>query len=168
VNDEIRRAILAALGPRPTPTKRRALVEHLRQLADEQERLASAEERSGHRVRQARPAGEPGRTGGRPRGSGGRFLRFEEPTPGNSGTLHIAAALWHELGDPARLDIQRAGSRLVLRPCEWPRGYAVTLPSGARGGNPRMRIGAEAANALGLVEGRIGAEVQGGAIVAER
>jgi hypothetical protein len=119
-------------------------------------------------VRQARPAGEPGRTGGRPRGSGGRFLRFEEPTPGNSGTLHVAAALWHALGDPARLDIQRAGSRLVLRPCEWPRGYAVTLPSGARGGNPRMRIGAEAANALGLVEGRIGAEVEGGAIVAER
>jgi hypothetical protein len=168
VNDEIRRAILAALGPRPTPTKRRQIAEQLRQRADEQERLAAAEERSGHRVRQARPAGEPGRTGGRPRGSGGRFLRFEEATPGNSGTLHVAAALWHALGDPARLDIQRAGSRLVLRPCEWPRGYAVTLPSGARGGNPRMRIGAEAADALGLAEGRIGAEVEGGAIVAER
>jgi hypothetical protein len=168
VNDEIRRAILAALGPRPTPTKRRALVEHLRQLADEQERLAAAEESSGHRVRQVRPAGEPGNKGGRPRGSGGKFLRFEEATPGNSGTLHVAAALWHALGDPARLDIQRAGSRLVLRPCEWPRGYAVTLPSGARGGNPRMRIGAESADALGLAEGRIGAEVEGGAIVAER
>jgi hypothetical protein len=167
VNDDLRRAILAALGPRPTPVKRRQIAEHLRQRADEQERLAAAEERSGHRVRQARPAGEPGRTGGRPRGSGGRFLRFEEPTPGNSGTLHVAAALWHALGDPARLDIQRAGSRLVLRPCEWPHGYAVTLPSGARGGNPRMRIGAEAADALGLVEGRIGADVQGGAIVAE-
>jgi hypothetical protein len=162
---DLRRAILAALGPRPTPVKRRALAEHLRQLADEQERLAAAEERSGHRVRQART---PGSTGGRPRGSGGKFLRFEEPTHRNSGTLHVAAALWHALGDPARLDIQRAGSRLVLRPCEWPRGYAVTLPSGARGGNPRMRIGAEAADALGLVEGRIGAEVQGGAIVAER
>jgi hypothetical protein len=168
VNDDLRRAILAALGPRPTPVKRRALVEHLRQLADEQERLAAAEERSGHRVRQVRPAGEPGNKGGRPRGSGGRFLRFEEATPGNSGTLHISAALWHELGDPARLDIQRAGSRLVLRPAEWPAGYAVTLPSGARGGNPRMRIGAESADALGLAEGRIGAEVQGEAIVAER
>jgi hypothetical protein len=168
VNDDLRRAILAALGPRPTPVKRRQIAEHLRQLADEQDRLAAAEERSGHRVRQARTAGEPGRTGGRPRGSGGRFLRFEEPTHRKSGTLHVAAALWHALGDPARLDIQRAGSRLVLRPAEWPAGYAVTLPTGARGGNPRMRIGAEAANALGLVEGRIGAEVQGGAIVAER
>jgi hypothetical protein len=147
--------------------KRRDIAEQLRQIADEQERLAAAEERSGHRVRQARPAGEPGRTGGRPRGSGGRFLRFEEPTHRNSGTLHVAAALWHALGDPARLDIQRAGSRLVLRPAEWPAGYAVTLPSGPRGGNPRMRIGAEAADALGLTPGRMAADVQGGAIVTE-
>jgi hypothetical protein len=81
--------------------------------------------------------------------------------------LHIAAALWHALGDPARLDIQRAGNRLVLRPCAWPHGYAITLPSGARGGTPRLRIGASAADALRLSAGRVDAVVQDGAIVAE-
>jgi len=167
MHDPIRRTILALLGQRPTPTKRRQLAAALRRLADEQEHLAAADERSGHRVRQSRPSGEPGSKGGRPRGSGGTFLRFEEPTPGSSGTLHISAALWHALGDPARLDIQRSAERLELRPAEFPAGYAVTLPTGPRGGNPRLRIGAETADTLRIPSGRIEAEVRAGAIVAE-
>jgi hypothetical protein len=162
----IRSALLTALGSRPTPRQRRALAAELRALADEQERLADADERVGHRLRQAREP-QPGATGGRPRGSGGRFVRWEPPTPARSGTLHISAALWHALGDPLRLDAQRYGGRLILRPCAAPDGYAVSVPTGARGGNPRIRLGQEAADTLRLEEGRIEAEVRDGAIVSQ-
>ena len=161
--DDLRRAILTALGSRPSPASRRRLAATLRALADEQERLADAEERTGHRIRQA--TGQPGAATGRPRGSGGCFIRWEPPTPARSGTLHISAALWHALGDPARLDVQRYGGRLVLRPCVAPTGYAVSVPTGARGGNPRIRIGQEAADTMGLVEGRKDGRIEDGAIV---
>lgn len=149
----------------PTPSQRRRLAQVLRTLADEEDQLASADERVGHRLRQATAQTTQQKTG-RPRGSGGRFLRWEPPTHDRSGTLHISAALWHEIGDPGRLDAQRYGGRLVLRPCDFPDGYTVSVPSGPRGGNPRIRVGREAADALRLSEGRVGAFMEDRAIVA--
>jgi hypothetical protein len=165
IEHDLRVCITTLFKKPPTPGQRRRLEQVLRQLADEQGRLADADERVGHRVRQATAQVTHQKTG-RPRGSGDRFLRWEPPTRDRSGTLHISAALWHELGDPGRLDAQRYGGRVVLRSCEWPDGYAVSVPTGARGGNPRIRLGQEAADALRLTEGRVGALVEDRAIMA--
>ena len=154
------------LARRLAPTERRALALELRQLAARQEALADADERLGHVVRRAAEDAAP-RTGGRPKGSGGSFLRWSPPEPGrHSGQLHIAPKLWRDLGSPARLDVQRLGGALHLRPCGDGQGWAVTLPTGKRGGMPRLSIGHDPADILGLVEGRMPATISSGAIVA--
>lgn len=170
-DDPLRRALLSALGARPSPAKRRSLAAQLRDLADEQERLAEAETNIGHHARAAgrdvqNAAKRASGKGGRPKGSGGRFVRYiAAPGPSTtSGQLHIAPALYQELGEPKRLDPQRAGGHLVLLPAEGDAGYAVTFPTGKRGGLPRLSIGQAAAEALRLVGGRHAATVRGGQI----
>lgn len=65
-----------------------------------------------------------------------------------------------------RLDVQRLGGALHLRPCGDGQGWAVTLPTGERSGMPRLSIGQDPADTLGLVEGRMPATISSGAIVA--
>jgi hypothetical protein len=111
------RPLLAALR---SPAQRRQFAVELRVLADEQDALADAEERSGTRVRalRERATHNAEKRPGRPRGSGGRFVRYAPPVPGaHSGQLHIAPALYQEIGTPARVDLQRLAGRLVIRGC---------------------------------------------------
>lgn len=157
-------AFLAALGARPSQRQRRDAAAVLRELAERQEALAGAEARNAATGGQLAPRAS---TGGRPRGSGARFLRYE-PASGTarSGRLHIGRALWQELGEPERLNIQRIGAQLHLWPAEHDAGYAVTS-AGAGAGMPRFSIGEGVALDLGLEERRYDATVAAGRIVAE-
>lgn len=169
LDSPLRAALLSLLGSRPTPARRRALADHLQSLADEQRHLAEADEQVGHVARSvqrdaANAIRRAGGKGGRPRGTGGRFVRWVAGQ-GYTGQLHIAPALYQELGEPERLDVQRIGGLLHLRGATGSDGYAVVIPTGPRGGMPRISIGRESADILGLIEGRRQAEVRGGAIV---
>ena len=155
------RPLLAALR---TPSQRRALAAELRALAAEQERIADADERSGHVLRRARIETEAARQKtGRPRGSGAQFVRVEDQGGQRSPRLHIGRALWQLLGEPSRFDLQRVGGRVVLRPATGDVGYAVSRPPN---GMPRISIGNEALDALGLLlDTRYAGAIEGGAIV---
>lgn len=165
----IRTLLRPLLARRLTAIERRALVDALRQLAEEQERLAEADEHVGHVVRRAAIEQQAVRQKtGRPKGSGAHFLRWESPrgegkTDRRSGHLHIGRALDQELDEPKRMDVQRLGSTLELRPCGEGEGWAVNR---SPNGMPRLSIGQEAADTLRLVEGRWPATIRGGAIVA--
>lgn len=162
-DDPLRRALLAALGPRPTAARRRDLAAELRALADEQEQLATADTRSGHIVRRAQIAQEAARQkAGRPKGSGARFVRVEARETGHGAYIHVGRALWQELGESKRLDIQRVGTTLRLTPCGDGVGYRFTRPPN---GMPKCTIGQEALDALGLIERRYDATIEAGAIV---
>lgn len=161
-DDPLRAALLSLLGPRPTPARRRAVADQLQALADEQRRLADADERVGHVARRAAlDQARSGARGGRPKGTGARYIRVEEPQGEHSGRIHVGRAIWQDLGEPARLDVQRIGSRLELRPVE-SGGYSVTRP---KNGMPRFSVGQETLDTIGLVEGRYQGAVRGGAIV---
>lgn len=161
---EIRCLLAPALAYLRNAQQRREFALALRTLAEEQQRLAEADQRLGHVVRRAQLDAAPrSAKGGRPKGSGARFLRWEGRIKGRTGQLYVGRALWQELGEPARMDVQRLGTELVLRPCGADVGWAVIKPSQ---GMPHMSIGDEAAAALRLIEGRHPAEVRGGEIVA--
>lgn len=165
---EIRVLLRPLLARRLSPAERRHLAAELLALAAEQERLAAADERVGHQVRrgelerQAAPC-----AAGRPRGSGARFVRWEPPVgegkvSRRSGHLHIGRALWQELGEPRRMDVQRLGAELHIRPCAEGVGWAISRSERMM---PRLNIGDEPATNLRLVEGRHDGEIRGGAIV---
>lgn len=68
------------------------------------------------------------------------------------------------------MSLERDGDTLVIRPAptsppSWMTIYTVVIPGGARGGMPRISIGAIIAMRRGLVEGVMEATVEGGAIV---
>lgn len=155
---KLRQTITALLPRRPSQRAYRELAELLRGEANRLEALAGAEQRS---IERASPVLK-GRTG-RPRGSGATFVRFEPGTERHSARLHIGRRLYQELGEPARLDPQRLGSELHLRPCGASEGYAVTRP---KDGMPRINLGVSVAETLGLYEDRFEAEIRDGAIVA--
>lgn len=158
LTEQLRRAVVALLPRRPSQQAYRDLADLLRAEADRLERLAGAEQRSIER-------GSPvlkGRTG-RPRGSGATFVRFEPGGGRHSARLHIGRRLYQELGEPKRLDPQRLGGELHLRPCGASEGYAVTRPVD---GMPRIGMGVSVGEALGLYEGRFEATIRDGAIVA--
>jgi len=157
----------SALRPfllRLTPNQRREAAVVLHQLANEQSALADADERVGHVVRRSQidQSAAKQRTG-RPRGSGARFLRVEVPRKGSI-VLHIGRALWQELGEPAYIQIQRIDNRLELRPCGAGDGYRITQPPN---GMPRCSFGRETADTLRLLEGRILAHIERGAIISD-
>lgn len=162
-DDPLRRALLAQLGPRPTSASRRQLAAALRALADEQERLADADTRNGHVVRRAQIAEQAARQKtGRPKGSGARFVRVEARETGHGAYIHLGRALWQELGEPERLDIQRVGGAVRLTPCDGSAGYRFTH---APNGMPKCTIGQDALDALRLDERRYTARIEAGAIV---
>jgi hypothetical protein len=165
--DDLRRLLAPLLARRLTAAQRHDLAAALAELAAQQAALAEADQRIGHHVRRSAIAEEASRQKtGRPKGSGARFLRWEPPTgtgkkDRRSGMLHIGKALYQDLGEPARIDVQRSGSALVLRPCGAGQGWAVGVSVSTM---PRLNIGEEAADTLRLVEGRYPAEIRDGAI----
>lgn len=166
--DPIRRALLVALGPRPTAARRRELAALLRQLADEQEQIAEADTRSGHVVRRAQIAQEASRQKtGRPKGSGARFIRVIARYGGKPGAqICVGRALWQDLGEPSRLRIyaRTSDDHVVLEPCEPKVGYAVTRP---KNGMPHFTVGQQVVERLCLKTIRYDASVEAGAIVFE-
>ena len=165
--DDLRRLLAPVLARRLTAAQRRDLAAALSELAAQQAALAEADQRIGHQVRRAQMNSAP-RTGGRPKGTGARFLRWQDAIgegkrDRRSGQLHIGRALWQELGEPRRMDVQQLGGSLVLRPCGDGAGWGVSKPPD---GMPRLNIGDEAATALKLVAGRYPAEIKDGAIIA--
>lgn len=164
-DDPLRRALLFALGPRPSPAKRRSLAAVLRQLATEQEQIAEAESRQ-----QARPAAERVTTRKPKAGPGrapSRFVRIERQAPYGSGRtlerliVYVGRGLYYEAGSPKRLDVQSLDGRLILSVAEGDRGYAV------RAGKGMPRFFADGSRDLleGMDDGRYAATVVGGRIV---
>lgn len=159
---ELKRLLAPLLARRLRAQERRELAAALRAEADRQEQLASADARVGHQLRRAALDDQAARQRtGRPRGSGARWVRWEPRIAGRTGQLYVGRALWQELDEPARLDVQRLDGRLVIVPCGAGVGWACIKPSR---GMPHLSIGDEAADALRLAEGRWPAEIRGGAI----
>jgi hypothetical protein len=163
VINDLRTLLRPLLARRLSPAERRALAAALRQVADEQERLASADEKHGATLRRAQLDAAQ-RTGGRPRGTGARYVRWEPARSHRSGRLYIGRALWQELNEPGRMNVQRLGDELHIRPCLPAEGWAVTQPTG---GMPWLTIGDEPATILRLVAGRHDAVIRAGAIVVD-
>jgi hypothetical protein len=163
VINDLRTLLRPLLARRLSPAERRALAAALRQVADEQERLARADEALGATLRRAQLDAAQ-RTGGRPRGTGARYVRWEPARSDRSARLYLGRALWQELGEPARLNVQRLGDELHIRPCLPGEGWAVTRPSN---GMPWLTIGDEPATILRLVAGRHDAVIRAGAIVVD-
>ena len=160
---DIERMLLPALMRPLTPAERRKLADTLEQIATLQRTLADADQRVGHIVRRSAIESAP-RTTGRPRGSGARFIRIVTRRNGIGAVVHVGRAIWQELGEPKRLDIQRHGfgGQLWMRPCAEGIGYRVTQPPN---GMPRFTVGQDAVDALGLTEGRHDGAIISGAIV---
>lgn len=74
--------------------------------------------------------------------------------------LYGGRALWYAVGSPARLDLERLGDRLTLRPATGDRGLAFAAGKGM----PRAFVDGWA-DVLRLDDGRYQATVEGGAIV---
>jgi hypothetical protein len=127
--DILRRALLSALGPRPTAERRRQVAADLRALAEQQERMAAAERRAAtpeHPV----PAEKPGR----PAGFYVRINQEQEPRTGALRLrLSIGRQIWSEIGAPARVDVQRTGGEIWVVPAKGAAGYelatGIGLPS---------------------------------------
>lgn len=163
---DLRRLIHPALARARTAAAKRDLAARLRSLANEIDDLAAADERIGHRVRADAIAAETGT--GRPRGRGPLTVRFsaakgEGRAERRSGRLFVSKALWLQLGEPERVQIQRNADRLIIRPATIG-GFAVT---GAQDSTPRLSIGAERARELRLQPGEWPARIENGAIIVE-
>ena len=158
---DLRRAVLAALGKRPTAAQREQLADVLEALAREQRQIASAERRQHGRPAAERATPRSGRAG--PGRRPARFIRIErEERAGRERLIvHIGRGLYYDLGSPARLDLQRLAGRIELRPATGDVGYALNVSKGM------PRFYADGARELleDLRGGRYVAEVQGGAIV---
>lgn len=161
----LRAEVRKLLGASPTPTRRRLVALDLHGLAEEQENIAEADERSGVRMRAMleREQHNARSRGGRPKGSGGRFVRVERPAA-RSVVVHIAPALYQELGEPRHVDIARDTRGVFIVPLAGG-GSSVSIPPGKRGGMPRFSVGRDRADDLGLVAGKRVARIDGGAIV---
>lgn len=105
--DSLKRAVLEALGPRPTINRRRAVAQALRTLADEQERIATAQvaqarkppdQRLGRRRAQAGP--------GAPPGAGVRWSNRQ---------LQIGRSLYYAIGSPRKVRFDFDGSYTTIR-----------------------------------------------------
>jgi len=106
--DILRRAVVEALGLRPTPERRRQIAADLRALAEQQTRMAERVEARG-------PNGEPAPQCRRP---AGMYVRIRhEPDP-RTGARRIRLLLgkqaWFELGSPERILVQPTGPEIWI------------------------------------------------------
>jgi hypothetical protein len=156
--DILRRALIEALGPRPSPERRRQIAADLRSLAEQQERMATSAERQPE-------------TGGRAHASGrtpGMYIRVgREPDP-QTGAMRVRLSLgkqvWFALGSPERVEVQRTGPRIWVVEAKGGGGYPVSTA----GSLPSCIIAADDPLA-GLAPGRYAtAMLAGAAVVGEQ
>lgn len=161
-DDPLARTVQSLLGARPTPAQRRAVATQLEALAHKQRQIADAAQ-----AEQAKPA-DKRLSVRKPQAGPGRapslFVRVcHEPMGRNGATrlrLYVGRGLWYALGSPARMDLQRVGGILTLRPASADQGMAFAAGKGM----PRAFADGWA-DVLRLEDGRYAATVAGGAIV---
>jgi len=159
--DESPQSLLApALNAARSPAQLDALAAELERIAAHARALAAAKRRA------AATPGDKRATPHSPKAGPGRapssFVRLAlEPWGARHRLrLYIGRALYYALGSPARLDLQRIGAGMELRPASGDQGIAFTAGKGM----PRAFVDGWA-DVLGMESGRYAAEVRGGAIV---
>jgi hypothetical protein len=157
--DILRRALVEALGPRPTPERRRRVAADLRALAEQQERMA---ERDTERASQ--PPGIADGTGKTPPRAAGFYVRIKHEQDPHINVIRIRVSLghaaWAAIGNPDRIDIQRVGPNIWIVPANGPAGHRLDTGAGLASCLVDM------AGPLGQVlPGRYAAMLHAGAIV---
>ena len=156
--DALKPLIIAA----KSPAQLDALAADLAAIAAELQSRAEAQRRQ-----QARPAAERVTTRKSKAGPGrapAAFIRLAHEPWGKEGRdrlhMYVGRGLWYAIGSPARLDLQRVGGHLILRPASGDAGLAFQAGKGI----PRAFVDGWA-DLLGLDDGRYEGRVEGGAIV---
>lgn len=134
--DILRRALVEALGARPTPERRRHVAADLRALADQQERMADRDAAVAARADEPGAAVADGTGAAKPR-QAGFYVRLKHEQDPHTNVLRlrvsIGQAVWAALGSPERIEIQRVGPNIWIVPATGRAGHpldtSVGLPS---------------------------------------
>lgn len=155
-------ALRGLLAAARTPAQMEALATELERIAALTRDLAAAKRRQQTRPAAARATPRDAHAG--PGRAPAMFVRLSWEPWGREGRerprLYVGRGLWYAIGSPARMDLQRVGGRLELRPAPGDAGLAFTAGKGM----PRAFVDGWA-DILRLDPGRYAAEVAGGAIV---
>ncbi|MGB9754062.1 hypothetical protein [Roseiflexus castenholzii] len=152
--DIMRRAVVEALGARPTPERRRQIAAELRALAEQQERMA----------KRAEAQRLPDATERRAAHTAGMYIRIRYETDPHTGArrtrLLFGKQVWFDLGSPERVVIQRVGSEIWIVESKGESGLHVETDIGLPGcivpdGTPLDR----------LAPGRYSASLRAGALI---
>lgn len=154
--DQLRRAVIAVLGPRPTPERRVQVAADLRAIADQQERMAARD--GGAQLAAPTPAAEPERVPG-------KYVRVAyDPDPLTGARrvrLSLGKQIWFDLGSPPRIDVQRVGGAIwIVSALTGKVGYQLQM-----GGSLPSCIVSDSTPIAQLQPGRYSAELRAGAIV---
>jgi hypothetical protein len=159
--DQLRRALLQVLGPKPSPERRRQIASDLRALAEQQERMAARDEQpsaaqSPGRTRHPVPQEDPNRTAG-------MYVRISHEPDRITGErrvrLSIGRQVWYDLGSPERITVQRTGTEIWIEPTTARAAYQLqsgSLPTCILAANDPLAA---------LAPGRYAASIRAGAIV---
>lgn len=159
--DQVRRALVQLLGPRPSPERRLQLARELRALADQQERMAA---REGGGAAPAAPA--PAAAAERMPGMYIRIAYDPDPLTGARRVrFSIGKQIWFELGSPERIDAQRVGGEIwVVSSLSGKIGYQLMM-----GGSLPSCIVPDSSPLAQLGPGRYAMRMRAGAaVVGER
>ena len=156
--DQLRRAIIQILGPRPSAARRQQVADDLRALAEQQERMAL---REGGVAQPAAPAAPPTEPAVIP----GMYVRIAydpDPLTGKRRLrLSLGKQAWFELGSPERIDVQSVGDQIwLVASLNANIGYELQM-----GGSIPSCIVADSTPVSRLQPGRYRAAKRAGAIV---
>lgn len=126
--DNLRRAVVDALGGRPTPERRRQVAADLRALAEQQERMAAkAEAQGGAPEAHSRGASER-------QSVAGMYIRIRYESDPQTGArrrrLLLGKQIWFELGGPERIDIQRVDAEIWIVAAKGQGGFLINTDVG--------------------------------------
>lgn len=153
--DQLRRAIIGVLGPRPSPERRVQVAADLRAIADQQERMAA---REGGAMPTALAPTAPERIPG-------KYIRIAyDPDPLTGARrvrLSLGKQIWFDLGNPPRIDVQRVGNAIwIVSALTNKVGYQLQM-----GGSLPSCIVPDSTPVAQLQPGRYAADMRAGAIV---
>ncbi|MEN9938220.1 MAG: hypothetical protein RLZZ387_4799 [Chloroflexota bacterium] len=171
--DRLRKAVIDALGPRPSPVRRRKVAADLKALAEQQERMAARDEQPSGAGPQRTTRGEerPASPSLAQRAAeeraervAGTYVRINhEPDP-QTGALRVRVSLgkqlWSDAGSPERIDVQRAGNQVWIVPVRGKAGYALSF-----GGSLPSCVVDPQGPVKDLLPGRYATSLRAGAIV---
>jgi len=153
--DILRRAVVEALGARPSPERRRQVAADLRALAEQQERMAARDEQAA--------SGEPAAVRARARAPG-MYVRVSLEPDALTGAprlrLSFGRQIWLEFGAPERIALQPTAGELWIVEAKGKSGYPVSTA----GSLPSCLVDV-AGPASRLAPGRYAAHIRAGALV---